>query len=966
MTIENILLIVAIILLFSQWVAIVQFFTLLYHSFGYLDFKQIEKDEVDKTILELFEPLEEFLIEKGFRYITMLEHENSIVGNTQKFHIAYYYNDKNATHAFVKTQPYRGALEPISIVYKTIFDDGKRIETVNGTKHFSQISPKNVSLHDHYLLDNEEIYSAHLKEVQKEQKSIKKEPFNKENIVAFKSQDEKEYIKSLEDAKIVKTDKNGYKFRFSYATWKFTKGVIRGHMRYAKILKQRKNNPITKKVELNTIVAQLEEMKKPQAKGNKLLWFGFSAVVFVTLFFMLGFSFVDIFILIAVLLLHELGHYLAMLYFGYKDTTIFFLPFGAATIGKKEHKKANEEFIVFLAGPLPGILVGIAILAWNIFHHNGIDSDSPLMMYAIMSLAINYINLLPIYPLDGGRILQLLLLYRYPKAQFYFYLLSLAILIATLVWLRDPVLLIFVVIVSLGAKQSYRISNFLAKLFTNFKPETLDKQSIINQILQDKRYSNETILTKTNLAKQILQIVQISKPSRKLVWLGMIFYLLMFVPIFGIWYTMPKAHISQYDKLPKEAKERLDKLYTKIDSLKALTKKPKETYFIKESMATIEKYLHDKDINRTIAKPVILNSSKVPKGLKMIYAWHNGITQFMPNMDLLGFEDLKNNHKRQVEYIREDEDENFTTPYRIFIDKYGYSGLAYHLKKEGIYNYDFYASKSKNIKSYYSFNHLLKIIAEAYKRGIYYHDYDGFKVDNARFAKLKKAYLSKEDKDRYNKLIKYLQKSAIAFKDLPYSYLKIEILWAMSETYDSSMIPFMKSYLSDKNKRVRQQAIHYLGKLGDRSVIPLLLNQLDDDPTHCKGCALSGLNYLVNKDDIALLKKIYPTLNDKKMWIRRNGYKVIGKIANISSLPILKKHFKKEQPACKLAIVEAFGRIGDKEALPLLKEYLKEIGSMDFSVSYKDRSRYKNPHPKTLKNAVKKAIKYIQSKGKET
>ncbi len=80
---------------------------------------------------------------------------------------------------------------------------------------------------------------------------------------------------------------------------------------------------------------------------------------------------------------------------------------------------------------------------------------------------------------------------------------------------------------------------------------------------------------------------------------------------------------------------------------------------------------------------------------------HNGITQFIPNMDLLGFEDLKNNHKIQVKYIKEDKDENFTTPYRIFIDKYGYSGLAYHLKKEGIYSYDFYALKSKNIKSYY-------------------------------------------------------------------------------------------------------------------------------------------------------------------------------------------------------------------------------------------------------------------------
>jgi len=144
--------------------------------------------------------------------------------------------------------------------------------------------------------------------------------------------------------------------------------------------------------------------------------------------------------------------------------------------------------------------------------------------------------------------------------------------------------------------------------------------------------------------------------------------------------------------------------------------------------------------------------------------------------------------------------------------------------------------------------------------------------------------------------------------------------------------------------------------LGDRSVIPLLVNQLDDAPFHCKGCALSGLSYLVNSSDTALLQKVHLAVDDNKRWIRKNAYSVIGRIANVTSLPLLKEHFKEESPACKLAIVEAFGRIGNKEVLALLNTYLKEINKMDFSISYEDRSRSKNPHPKTLKYEVEKAI----------
>ena len=968
MSFENIVLIALIGVVFLYLMPLLQFLTLLYYSFRYTDFKTIEKEEAEPSVLEMMKPSEAFLLGKGFRYIAMVKHQSPIVGNTQTYHIAYYYNDANGVHAFVKTQPHRGALEPVTITYKTYYRDGTQLVTVNGMKHFMQVVPENAVLYDHYLTDNEAIYRAHLEAMEKMEADIVREPISKERISHLLAEEERAFVESLQKEGIVKTDNEGYRFRFSLATWKFAKEAVKGQTRYAKALRARKENAaMTSEGESHALRVQLEEMERPRGKSNRLLWFGISAVAFTVLFWMLGFALADIGILVVVLFIHELGHFLAMRLFGYTDTHILFVPFGAVAMGQKAHRKAWQEYIVFLAGPLPGIVIGVGLIAWLLLRHQNIVSEqSPLFMFALMSLAINYINLLPIYPLDGGRILQLLLLQRYPKGQFYFYMAGLAILIVAMIWLQDPVLLIFVGIVALGVKQSWRVSRFMSRLYTKYGSGNPGKDTVIKEIVHDETLQKEPLSTKANIAKQVVYIIQTSRPSKWFVALALAFYLLLFAAPLAL--VVPDrllpAYTSEYDKLPEKAQKELDAFYAKVNTLKGLTQKPDENYTLQASMVTIEPYLYDTAIVRMVGKPLAVsadtNLSEIPKPLQQIYAWHNGITELLPTSDLLSLKQMQEDYKAYLTDMRQYEDANYTTPYRVFIREGGYDGLAYHLAKEGIYSDYPYDTDTTPLKRYYSFNHLLKLTAEAYKRGIYYAGYDGLEEDKARYAALKREYLSKEDKARYEKLLQYLQTRAEAWADVPYAYLKKELIREFAKTHDVAMLPYIERYLHDKEKFVRQQAAHSLGVLGERSAIPLLAAQLDEDPMHCRGCALSGLRYLVNKNDTALLKKIYPLLSEKKMWIRRNAYRVIGRIGSPSSLPILKANFDKEKPACKLAIVEALGRIGDPKALPLLRNYLKEIEKMDFSESYADYRPSTNPHPLTLKMEVEKAIAVLQ------
>jgi stage IV sporulation protein FB len=139
-----------------------------------------------------------------------------------------------------------------------------------------------------------------------------------------------------------------------------------------------------------------------QNKWNGL----FSMVAFIGIFIVLfDMKVVTAIILTGVVLIHELGHFLAMKYFKYSDLGIFFLPgLGAFAKGTKDKVTQKQELVILLAGPLPGMIIGIIlyILGWQT--QSGIALNT-----ANIFLLINLFNLLPVIPLDGGKMIKILL-----------------------------------------------------------------------------------------------------------------------------------------------------------------------------------------------------------------------------------------------------------------------------------------------------------------------------------------------------------------------------------------------------------------------------------------------------------------------------------------------------------------------------------------------------------------------------
>jgi Zn-dependent protease len=159
-------------------------------------------------------------------------------------------------------------------------------------------------------------------------------------------------------------------------------------------------------------------------------------------------------LLIAVLLFHELGHYAGMRLFNYQNVRMFFIPlFGAAVAGRSRSVEGYKEAIVLLLGPLPGIVLGVALGIAALFY----DSEA-LRSAAMLLLVINGFNLLPFMPLDGGRLLHLVLFSRQPILEAVFRVVT-GVLLALCGWAMGAWILAAAgVFIVLGTGYTFRVS----------------------------------------------------------------------------------------------------------------------------------------------------------------------------------------------------------------------------------------------------------------------------------------------------------------------------------------------------------------------------------------------------------------------------------------------------------------------------------------------------------------------------
>jgi Zn-dependent protease len=100
------------------------------------------------------------------------------------------------------------------------------------------------------------------------------------------------------------------------------------------------------------------------------------------------------------ILIHELGHTVACVLYGMRASAPIFVPYmGAVILLRQNPPNAKVEAVIGIAGPVGGLVATLACFGWYLKTHSELSAS-----LTQFSALINLLNLIPIHPLDGGRI----------------------------------------------------------------------------------------------------------------------------------------------------------------------------------------------------------------------------------------------------------------------------------------------------------------------------------------------------------------------------------------------------------------------------------------------------------------------------------------------------------------------------------------------------------------------------------
>lgn len=250
------------------------------------------------------------------------------------------------------------------------------------------------------------------------------------------------------------------------------------------------------------VLTQMEQIRKAKSSWiTGLVTLGVSVLIFLGLGAM-HWEWRFVLMIIPILFFHELGHFIAMRVFGYRNVRMFFIPLlGAAVIGQRFNVAAWKKVVVSLMGPLPGILLGTFLGIGGL-----ITKQQWMIEVSLLTLVINGFNLLPILPLDGGWVAHTLFFSRHPYVDVGFRVVAALGLVLLGMGSGDKILMYISIPMFMSLPLVYKVAQVTYKLRQEPLPPPVESSDQIPYSLSRIIISAlRTVLPKNTNAKVLAQ-----------------------------------------------------------------------------------------------------------------------------------------------------------------------------------------------------------------------------------------------------------------------------------------------------------------------------------------------------------------------------------------------------------------------------------------------------------------------------